>query len=545
VVDIGFPMLGGNMKENGLSRRSFLKGAAFAGASAAAAGLVACAGSPGDASGGGDNGGAKVSWTQEAEIVIVGGGASGAAAALAAAEAGASVILLEHSSALGGSGALCVGSVTTCATKMQADAGISDSVEKYLADVEELVGAETIKRAGDDWDLFKLQAQEGGRTVDWLVEQGVVFQGPYEYPHHSVPRLHALYPSSAAWPAVIQPKITAAGGDIKLQTKGVELVTEGGKVVGVKAIDQISREELFFKGTKGVILASASIDASYDQLIKRYSTTLSACDPSCRFNDGFGIKMAAKLGANTTEYNSAAGISLRCQAPGPDVGAYTKQAWMPYGIRDAGAIMVTSEGKRYASEDLGESEMIPKVSALPDHVAYMVYDDFIARQFQVSPDMVVSSIPGTAWGTVDDFVAMGGIMKANTIEEVASLAGVNPAGLAAEVAKYNEYAVAGNDPDFGRKKFGLAEANTLNKGLTTPPYYIHGPQKGEVIQGGLTLSINTNFEVLDVFGEVIPGLYAVGIGGHGLSPQGGGGHGGNMAWAFTSGRVAGTRLASL
>jgi fumarate reductase flavoprotein subunit len=531
-----------------VSRRNFLKGAFTVGAVAATAGLVGC-GTPNNSGGGTGGDGAtsttNIDWSQEADIVVVGGGASGCATALSAGEAGASVILLESSSALGGCGALCVGSLTTPVTSLQTEAGVQDSIDLYLSDVEELLGEETIKRAGEDWDLFLMQANEGGKTVDWLVDHGVVFNGPLAYPHHSANRMHMLSPSSAAWPSALQPAIEAAGVEIKFQTKGVELVVDAGRVVGIKAIDQITNEELYIKANKGVQLATASVDSDYDTRVKRYSTILAGTDAACAFNDGTGIKMAAKIGADVTEWNSASSFSVRAQAPSPDVGAYGKQSWMPYGLMDAGAVMVTKAGKRYASEDLAQTEQVAELNKLPDRVGYMVYDEAIAKNFQVSPDMVVSSIPHLGWGTVDDFVAIGAILKADTIEDVAQLAGVDAAGLAAEIAKYNGYAAQGEDPDFGRKKFGLEAAGTLNKGLTTPPYYIHGPQKGETTQSNLTLAINTDFQVLDPFRNPIPGLYAGGMVGHGLSPLGGGGHGGNMTWAFTSGRLSGTRLAAL
>ncbi|MDR1421882.1 MAG: FAD-binding protein [Coriobacteriales bacterium] len=528
-----------------LSRRSFLRGAALAGVTAASTmGMVACA-SPAQGDGAATTaGGSAVSWTKEADIVVVGGGASGCTASLAAGQKGASVVLLESSQALGGCGALCVGSVTTCCTKMQADAGITDTVADFVEDVRSIIGEESIKKAGDDWAISEKVFNEGGKTVDWLVENGVVFAGPFQYPKHKVPRIHALYPSSAAWPPVLMPKIEEAGVDIRLNTKGVELVLEGDTVVGVRATDQITNEEFYFKGNKGVVLACASIDSAYDQLIKVYSTDLASLDPCNRFNDASGMKMAAAIGAETSEYASAASISMRCQAPSPDVGSYSKQSWMPYGLRDAGAIMVNKEGKRYASEDLADREMIPNVLQQTDKVAYLVFDDAIARNFQQFPDMIVSSIPGAGWGTVDDFVAIGAILKADTIEEVARLAGIDGAGLAAEIATYNDYARAGSDPDFDRKKFGLAEAGTLNTGLVAPPFYIHGPQKGEIMIGGMDLRVTQDFAVINTLGTPIPGLYAVGILGHGLAPYGAPGHGGSMAYAFTTGRLIGEQLAT-
>ncbi|MDR3053135.1 MAG: FAD-dependent oxidoreductase, partial [Coriobacteriales bacterium] len=212
--------------EKNVTRRGFLKGALTLGAVAATASLAGC-GTPQANGSGTSTDTTAVSWTQEADIIVVGGGASGCAAALAAGEAGASVILLEASSALGGCGSLCVGSMTTPVTKLQAEKGIDDSVELYLADVEENIGEEPIKRAGDDWNLFLIQANEGGKSVDWLIDHGVMFNGPLAYPHHSKDRMHMLSPTSAAWPPVLQPKIEAAGVEIKFQTKGIELVMDG------------------------------------------------------------------------------------------------------------------------------------------------------------------------------------------------------------------------------------------------------------------------------------------------------------------------------
>jgi fumarate reductase flavoprotein subunit len=427
---------------------------------------------------------------------------------------------------------------------MQADKGISDSAEAYLEDAVHHLASTAKERAGEDWAIFELQAREGGKTIDWLVDHGVTFNGPLAYPGNTNNRMHMLTPKSSAWPSVLQPLIEAAGGKILLDTKGVELVVDNGRVVGVKAVDQITKDEMFFQGTKGVFIASASCDASYDLKI-RSTANPDACkiDAACSFNDGTGLMMCQMIGAGLTTWESTAGGSLRCQAPSLNVGAYGKQDWMPYGMIAAGAIMVTKQGKRYASEDLGGMAMTIEVNKLPERQAWMFYDDSVARNFQKSPDMVVSSMPSVGWGTVDDFVGAGSIMKANTIEEVASLSGIDPAALAAEVAKYNGYAEAGLDPEFGRKVFGVADAGTLNKPLNTPPYYIHGPQKGEVTSAPLTLNINTNFEVKDVFGNVIPGLYAGGNAGKGRAPMSIG-HGTQMTWAFTSGRLAGTMFAT-
>jgi len=527
-------------QDSTFSRRSFVKGALGVGAAGAVAGLTACGPSEGAATGG--ISAVDVNWDDTADIVVVGGGGTGCSCALAAGEAGSSVILLESSSALGGCSALAVGSLTTPGSQLQKDMGIEDSAEQYLEDMTDEMAKE---RAGADWAIFEMQAQEGGKTIDWMVDHGVAFNGPLVYPGHTNNRMHMLSPKSNAWPGVFKPLMEAAGVKILLDTKGVELVVDNGRVVGVKAVDQITQSEFFFKGEKGVFIASASCDSSYDLKI-RATADPEACkiDAACSYNDGTGLMMCQMVGAGLTTWERAAGGGLRAQAPSLNVGVFGKQSWMPYGMIAAGAIMVNKQGQRYASEDLNGTAFTIATNRLPERMGWMFYDDAVASNFQVFPDMVVSSMPNEGWGTVDDFVAAGSIMKADTIEEVAALTDVDPAGLAAEVAKYNGFVAAGKDEDFGKKEFGKEDAGTKNKPLDTPPFYIHGPHKGEVTSAPLTLNINTSFEVLDVFDNVIPGLYAGGNAGKGRAPMSVG-HGTQMTWAFTSGRLAGTMFAGM
>lgn len=70
------------------------------------------------------------------DIVIVGGGASGLSAAVTAASPNCNVLVLEKCSALGGSTALAIGSVTAAGTRLQAHANIKDSTEDFLHDLD-------------------------------------------------------------------------------------------------------------------------------------------------------------------------------------------------------------------------------------------------------------------------------------------------------------------------------------------------------------------------------------------------------------------------
>ena len=92
----------------------------------------------------------------------------------------------------------------------------------------------------------------------------------------------------------------------------------------------------------------------------------------------------------------------------------------------------------------------------------------------------------------------------------------------------NRFVDAQKDEDFHRSPLG--------DGVKEPPFYVMGPGVADigVTVGGL--AVNTLLQVLDESGLVIPGLYAGGRNGGGMVIMG---HGLNLAWAFTSGRLAG------
>jgi fumarate reductase flavoprotein subunit len=69
------------------------------------------------------------------------------------------------------------------------------------------------------------------------------------------------------------------------------------------------------------------------------------------------------------------------------------------------------------------------------------------------------------------------------------------------------------------------------------PFYALGPVKSWIVFSEGGLKIDTHFRVLDRQGQPIKGLYAAGSAGQGgLLLEG---HGHHLAWAFTSGRLAG------
>ncbi|MGI9411849.1 MAG: FAD-dependent oxidoreductase, partial [Hyphomicrobiaceae bacterium] len=76
----------------------------------------------------------------EFDVIVVGGGGAGLAAASEAASLGRKTILLEKESALGGSTAWSVGSISATNTPHQRAKGIIDHPDAHFEDLDVLAG---------------------------------------------------------------------------------------------------------------------------------------------------------------------------------------------------------------------------------------------------------------------------------------------------------------------------------------------------------------------------------------------------------------------
>ena len=93
------------------------------------------------------------------------------------------------------------------------------------------------------------------------------------------------------------------------------------------------------------------------------------------------------------------------------------------------------------------------------------------------------------------------IVKADTLEELANKMGIDPQGLAATVAEYNQLCADGYDP--------LGKGAAYLKPITTAPFYAaqYYPSSYGTLGG---IKVNSNLEVLDQNDQVITGLYSAG-----------------------------------
>lgn len=483
---------------------------------------------------------------EETDIVVVGGGGSGLTAAIFARQAGANVILLEKHTELRGSTGLSIGSITATGTWHQKRAGIKDSPQAHFEDMAKFAGDLAVN---DNEELRRVLVENVTESVDWLMSLGVTFYGPMPEPPHRQPRMHNIIPNSRAYIYFVAREAMRVGVDARVNAEVKRLVLENGRVVGVVA--SIAGEECEIRARRAVILATGDYSSS-PEWKGRFNPAVADVDGVNTTNVGDGHRFGEALGAQVKFGEVVYGPNLRFMPPPkpslllslpphplltkamrialerlpaamlrPFILSFVTTYLSPEpSLFKEGAILVNKNGERFADELDKPNYAFGKQ---PDKIGYIVFDDEVARKFRKWP-YFISTAPGVAYAYLQDYKRNRPDLfhKAGTIGGLAASMGVPAGGLEAEIARYNS---------------GTSGRPKLGKG----PYYALGPVKSWIIltDGGLT--VNRSHQVIRGDGSVVPGLYAVGSTGQGgLLLEG---HGHHLAWAFTSGRLAGRHAA--
>jgi fumarate reductase flavoprotein subunit len=150
-------------------------------------------------------------------------------------------------------------------------------------------------------------------------------------------------------------------------------------------------------------------------------------------------------------------------------------------------------------------------------------------------DETIKAMPGVLTDKVyTQLIQKGRIFKDDSIIGLAKTAGIDAVCLYDTVTQYNGFVDTGQDPLFGRPEVKVK--------IERPPFYaIPSWSAVHYTMGGLM--INTKAQVVDIWGGVIPRLYAAGevTGGiHGASRLGSNA----LAEIWVFGRIAGKMAAS-
>ena len=170
-------------------------------------------------------------------------------------------------------------------------------------------------------------------------------------------------------------------------------------------------------------------------------------------------------------------------------------------VRSMGGILVNAEGKRFCN-DMSTRDVVSNAELeQPGAYAYIIFDQRIVDDLKSCQKYISNGLT-------------------NFVETM------NP---------WNASVAAGEDTEFGR-------SNGMDGDLSTAPYYAIKIAPGiHHTMGGL--KINTDAQVLDTDGSIIPGLYAAGETTGGV--HGGNRIGGNAVCDFVVfGRIAGSNASA-
>lgn len=530
-------------------------------------------------------------WDLEADVVVVGSGAAGLTAAVMAHDNGGQVVLLEASDKLGGATALSGGGLWVPVNHLMGTLGFQDSREEAFAYAKRLtlgtvaddlvatavdraaemaryIEAHTplkltlrMKRPIPDYqqhfpgakigrcifaDLFnkkELGAWEGrlrpGTGMDTPIPPFIESQWgkPHELPWDKILELmdkgmvgggNALVGS--LFKGCLDRKITTL-----LETRAVELIREGGSVIGLCA--KRNGNDFLIKARGGVVLASGGFE--WNEALKAKflpgPITHPASPPTSL---GDGLIMAMEVGADLGTMSEVWGCPA-VAVPGEEYeGKQLSRICFPERLCPH-AILVNRYGQRFVCESSNYTDMNkafayfdPSAFDFRNIPAWSVFDAQYRAKYSFTT--VMPGDPDPEWVTID-----------NTLGGLAKKLGIDGEGLQATVTRFNHMVQQGKDRDFRRGEsihdqwWGDPTAPHPNLGtLEKPPFYAIPVYPGTLgTKGGP--KTNTHGQVVNVRGHAIPGLYAAGNAMAGVSGPAYWGPGNTIGLAMTWGYICG------
>jgi fumarate reductase flavoprotein subunit len=242
---------------------------------------------------------------------------------------------------------------------------------------------------------------------------------------------------------------------------------------------------------------------------------------------GDGLVMAEALGAGLASMESVKpnffSYAFREAREGaPDRFQHETPVGMVYHV---GGILVTQASRRYVREDLNAKDIAMATLGLPEAMAWGIFDESVRRRVEAEKTIYINPL------------AMAKSLRADTLEELARLAGLPGDALVDTVQSYNARCRSGQPDPLGRAHLTARVGTPFP--LDQPPFYAFptAPNMATTFSG---VRINTHAQVVGRNGDPIPALYACGeiVGGfHGVNFMTGAGLGQAAIFARVAART--------
>lgn len=390
----------------------------------------------------------------EADMVIVGAGSAGLSAALTAAQGGASVILLEKDKIVGGTGNFAEG-VLGVETDMQQFRWHKETKDQvFNNEMDE-------HRWLTNGALTRRFHNETAKTIDWLQEIGVKFEGPSKNHFDNTAMWHLIDGKGAALIKTLNTQIKKHPGvKLLMETPATGLIVKDKRVIGVKARNKVGETiECMAKG--GVIIATGGF-ANSPEMIKKYAGMDNVINAAPLKKTGDGINMALAVGASVEGMHNLMFIgsmdALPGQRPNIPLGAL--------GVEPRN-IWVNKSGKRFANEYVSVNFPLAGNAIKRQKVAWAIIDEKLKDFYKnrgVDVGLGTLIYPATKLD-LDDLatkaIAAGNpfVVKAASLSELASKTGLPYDALKQTIAEYNQYAATNHDLAFAKDPRWLQQYN--------------------------------------------------------------------------------------
>lgn len=429
-------------------------------------------------------------WAKQTDVVVIGSGMGGCASALAAHEAGAKVLILEKAPQhfFGGNTSVSGGNFYALPP------------EKYYNALMEMSGGRSDKTA------VKTMTDNAREALEWIGKAGVQLDWGKREGYAVAPQKGKGLMKDLS--KILQDK----GIEVLFETKATGLLLgDRQQAAGVRAAAKSGPMNI--KAEKAVILATGGYLGNEEMLVRYMGPQAdSVVNRGFRHITGDGHRMALQLGADLINMGGCRLYPLQ-----PDSKA-SVDALYPHGI------IVNKESRRFIDESsTGESGVGGALLKQTDGIGYVILDE-----------KWKTLVPPAAQKRLDR--AGLKLVAADTVEELAGALGLNSLALKQTVDAYNAAVKEGMALDLHPSKTGDAVR------LEEPKFY------GTPVVNGSTLTyggvrINNKCRVVDLEGNPIPRLYAVGILVGGIYYQNYKG-GCGLASAAAFGRLAGMQAAA-
>ena len=478
----------------------------------------------------------------DADVVVIGGGGSGLAAAIEAASLGRRAVLIERNEKLGGSTAKSIGSFTATNTPHQLRKGIRDCPDDHFEDMARFSAASKRVRESrypiqDNTALRRVFVDNVPETFRWVMSMGVEFFGPLPEAPHRKPRMHNVLPNSGAYAYHLEKAARRQGVEIVTFTRARRLVVEGGVVVGVAC--EGPRGPVEYRARGGVVLTTGDFSGDAEMRTQFLSEGFTDVQPVNPDNAGDGHKMVTALGGRIV-HTGLHSAGIRFQPPPPSwITALPPQRFFMRMVNwametlptamlrpvvmsflttilvpspklfRAGALLINARGERFLDESSSYHRFGERLLAHGVDHAWLIADAQAVRRHGLG--LVRPGARGLA-----RLVREGHIVQAPTLAALAKRLQLPPQALARSVERFNAFARAGADADFGRgvtpyqRNLGdpAVSPNPTLRPLTEAPFHAVRLHPAD-IAGSRGLCTDEHARVLGPQGP-IPGLHAVG-----------------------------------